>query len=182
MIFKTAQTLAEYNQILKLQEQNLPKNISVEDLKKEGFVTVHHNLKLLKIMSEDANQIIAVHENKVIAYALAMLKMHINLIAVLKPMFNKINSLSYNNQYLKESSFYVMGQICIDKNFRKKGIFKKLYAKHKEIYQNKFQYCITEVSSKNIRSLNAHLSVGFKIIKNYSDDTDNWNILLWDWH
>ena len=74
-----------------------------------------------------------------------------------------------------------MGQICVDKNYRKQGIFRGLYRFYKEELQHQFDYLITEVAAINLRSMQAHEAVGFKIIDTYQEDGIVWNIMLWDW-
>ncbi|MEX0363472.1 MAG: N-acetyltransferase, partial [Allomuricauda sp.] len=46
-------------QILELQQQNLPKNLSAEELKNEGFLTVEHSFSVLKEMNDECGHIIA---------------------------------------------------------------------------------------------------------------------------
>jgi len=58
----------------------------------------------------------------VIGYALCMLKEFKKEIEVLRPMFKQIDSILN-----KGGDYIVMGQICIDKRFRKQGVFRGLY-------------------------------------------------------
>jgi ribosomal protein S18 acetylase RimI-like enzyme len=74
-----------------------------------------------------------------------------------------------------------MGQICIDKAFRGQGIFDKLYAGHKEIYSQNYDCIVTEVATRNTRSLRAHQRVGFNTIHKHTDETDDWEVMVWDW-
>jgi GNAT superfamily N-acetyltransferase len=74
-----------------------------------------------------------------------------------------------------------MGQICVDKNYRKQGIFRGLYHFYREELQHQFDYLITEVAAINLRSMQAHEAIGFKIIDTYDEDGIVWNIILWDW-
>lgn len=181
MQLKTAQTKAELEQILQLQQANHYDNISSHTKDQEGFVTVLHDLELLMRMNEAAGQIIAIDEAKVVAYALVMLNSFSQEIPVLEPMFEVFKTVDYRGKKLTDFTFYVMGQICIDKSYRGKGVFGQLYEKHKEIYSEQFQLCITEVSKNNVRSIRAHEKVGFKTIYTYRDQTDHWLIMAWDW-
>ncbi|WP_029489723.1 hypothetical protein [Aquimarina agarivorans] len=52
---------------------------------------------------------------------------------------------------------------------------------HKQVYAEKIDYCVTEVSSSNKPSMHAHLAIGFVVIHTFTDATDTWNVLLWDW-
>ena len=60
-------------QILQLQQENLPKNISEQEAKEQGFVTLEHNLDLLAEMNTPYPHAIAKNGHKVVGYALMML-------------------------------------------------------------------------------------------------------------
>jgi ribosomal protein S18 acetylase RimI-like enzyme len=176
-----ASTDAELEQILQLQFANLPQNLDHQQIREQGFVTVKHSLPLLQRMNGAAGQVIAKHGNKVVGYALVMLKEFREMIPVLMPMFDMIGSLSLEGKPLSEERYYVMGQICVHQDYRGQGVFDGMYAKHRAAYSSMFDILITEVSSRNTRSMRAHERVGFKTIHTFQDDTDEWNIVLWDW-
>lgn len=81
-------------------------------------------------------------------------------IEVLKPMFKEMSLVLPKN-----TAFMVMGQICIDTTYRKKGVFRKLYEAMETAVRPEFNSIITEVDAKNTRSLNAHYAIGFKDLK-----------------
>jgi len=168
-----SQTKNELEQILSLQEENLFKNISCETRSKEGFVTVEHSLDILERMNEVCPHIIVKHDEKVIGYALCMHPKFSNEIEILKPMFREINMVLPD-----KTTYMAMGQICIDKGYRKMGVFRKLYETMKNSVQSEFQYIVTEVDTKNIRSLNAHYSVGFVDLKTYSSKDQKWKLII----
>ena len=68
MIFKGSENGKELKQILSLQSKNLETNITKEELKSQGFVTVKHNLELLETMSKEYPHIIAVDNDEVKGY------------------------------------------------------------------------------------------------------------------
>lgn len=180
-IIKLAQTAQELEQILDLQETNLGRNLSDESKRNNGFVTVKHDLAVLKKMNAAAPQIIAKDGERVVGYALVMPKEFSAFVPVLVPMFEMFEKLSFQGKKLTDYSYYVMGQICVADTHRGTGIFEGLYHKHREAYSRQFEICLTEVSSRNTRSMRAHEKVGFQTIHNFDDQTDNWNIMLWDW-
>jgi len=181
VIIKLAETEAELAQILLLQDANHFSMVSQAQKQSDGFVTVQHTLPLLKQMQAGAPQIVAVFNGKVVGYALSMLTTFSQKIPVLAPMFQVFSHLTYQQKALSNYHYYVMGQICIATAYRGQGFFKKLYLKHKEVFRDDFDFCLTEVSVNNPRSLKAHENVGFKIIHCYTDEQDTWNIMLWDW-
>ncbi len=166
----------ELQQILQLQKTNLPVSISKTEKEREGFVTVEHDLDILKKMHDRQPHIIAKHEDHVIGYALSMVKDFKDQIPVLQPMFLKIDE-----ELQGKSSYLVMGQICIDKAYRKQGIFRGLYTKMRDELNTKYDLLITEVAASNARSLNAHYAIGFKDLMIYEDNTTKWHLIYWNW-
>ena len=171
--YSKATTVAELEQIIALQKINLLENLSEEERKEQGFVTVKHSLALLKAMNDVCAHTIAKVEDKVVGFALSMTKDFAGEIEVLKPMFAEISKIVADENYL------VMGQICIDKNFRKQGIFAGLYQFMKlDICANTYNSIITEIDIKNERSLKAHESVGFELLKDFTAADKNWRIVI----
>lgn len=172
---------SEIEQIISLQKQNLPSVLDDDEKSKQGFVTVQHDFQLLKKMNLAEPGIIAKSNDEVVGYALVMLEIFKSEIPVLIPMFQLFEKLTFKNLPLNHYRFFVMGQICISKSFRGLGLFDKLYETMKTELNSKFDFVITEVSQHNQRSMKAHQRVGFETIHSYSDQTDDWNILLWNW-
>jgi Acetyltransferase (GNAT) family len=177
----TVETTAELQQILALQKQNLAQNLNEVEIETQGFVTMIHDIEVLQQMHNLAPSVIAKEKQDVVGYALVMLKECRELFPPLEPMFKNLDAIEYNHRPLVDYNFYIMGQVCIDKKFRRTGLFDQLYQKHKEIYGGKFDFIITEVSTRNQRSLRAHQRVGFEIINTYRDELDEWAVVLWRW-
>jgi len=166
------QSRLEMEQILSLQRENSPNVLSMKEMEQEGYVTVTHTLDLLERMNKVCPHIIAKENDKVIGYALCMHPKFGNEIDILKPMFKEINSvLPPGEKYL------VMGQVCIQKEYRKMGIFQNLYKKMLVVNKTNYNCIITEVDTLNKRSLNAHFAVGFIELKTYNSNGRKWHIL-----
>jgi len=173
--FKPTSTNEELEQILTLQAQNLPTNLSVIEKKEQGFVTVQHTIDVLKKMHNVHPHIIAKQGEQVIGYVLSMSKVFKNDIPVLIPMFNEIDQST-----IKEKPYILMGQVCIDKNYRGKGVFRGLYTEMRKAFSDTYEVIITEIDSLNSRSLNAHEGIGFKILSTYKFNNQNWVIVYMD--
>jgi predicted GNAT family N-acyltransferase len=174
--YKRAKTDEELQQILKLQQSNFSSSISEEEKAKEGFVTVRHDFDILKSMNEKCQHIIAIHDNKVIGYALSMVKEFQEKVEVLKVMFVEIEKHKES-----QHSYLVMGQVCVDKEFRKKGVFRGLYTFMRQELYKQYDFLITEIDSSNSRSIDAHYAVGFKKLHTYYANNQDWEIVVWDW-
>jgi ribosomal protein S18 acetylase RimI-like enzyme len=175
---KSVESIEELQGILELQAKNIEENLTQSEIGQEGFVTLKHDIEFLELMNSYERQIIAVFEGKVIGYALIMVQELRDTIPILVPMFQKLDSMTFKSQRISDAKYYVMGQVCIDIEFRGKGIFAKLYEKHHTDLAHKYDYCITEVAHRNPRSIRAHEKVGFKEIHSFSDETDNWSMII----
>ncbi|MEZ4809593.1 MAG: GNAT family N-acetyltransferase [Allomuricauda sp.] len=173
--YKQASTQGELEQILLLQQENLIKSLPAQEREKEGFLTVEHNLELLKEMNDECGHIIAVDNDRVVGYALCMHPKFGESIELLKPMFVEINKIVQG-----KSNYMVMGQICVAKEYRGKGVFRNLYLAMKNRLPEGFDHIITEVDGKNKRSLSAHLAIGFKELKTYVADGREWKLIVLD--
>jgi GNAT superfamily N-acetyltransferase len=177
----TVTTAEELEEILALQQRNLQQNIDAAEMQTQGFVTLIHDIDVLQKMHSLSPSIIAKENGKVIGYALVMLRECRELVPGLEPMFKNFDSLPYKGRALNEYRFYVMGQICIEKHYRRTGVFDQLYQKHKEIYSGQFDFVVTEVATRNQRSLRAHARVGFETVYVHRDELDEWAVILWNW-
>ena len=175
--YTRATTDDELYQILGLQKENLKANVSSDEIEKEGYVTLQHNFDVLKRMNDSCAHVIAKDGDKLVGFALSMIKEFREDVALLQPMFEKIDLLAPNANYI------VMGQICIDKAYRGQGIFRALYNFMRSELSMTFDLLITEVSEKNIRSLNAHKAVGFESMsyENHPEMMGECVLLAWKW-
>ena len=170
--YKRASLKGELEQILQLQQDNLPAVVSEEIKKTEGFVTVHHDFNILNRMNEVCPHIIATSNEKVVGYTLCMHPKFGDEIEVLRPMFAEIKRvLGVNANYI------AMGQVCVDKEYRRQGIFRRLYSFMLEEIKPEFDCIITEVDCKNTRSLEAHYAVGFELLSRYQSGGHDWELI-----
>lgn len=133
---------------------------------------------MLQLLNNLEPQFIAKHNNKVVGYALSMHTSLGDKIPVLQPMFEKVDQLSYNGISLNSQNYLVMGQVCIAKAYRGKGIFAKLYENMFDAMCSKYKFIVTEISLNNTRSIRAHQKVGFEELLNYKDETDDWSLVV----
>ena len=173
--YKRAVSENELYQILSLQKINAATNVSPIEKQKEGFVTVSHTYEILKQMNDACAHIIAKDGDLVVGYALVMLKEFRDEISILSAMFETATEL------LGDKKYVAMGQVCISKEYRKQGIFRGMYTFFREELQKEFDCLLTEVATDNDRSLNAHLSIGFEVLKTQESDGVSWELICWDW-
>lgn len=180
--YTTSDSKSDLESILKLQKSNLPQSLSKDEIQSQGFVTVDHTYDLLKKLNDNEKHIIAKDHGKVIGYVLAMTKYSKFNIPILFPLFNAFDTILYKNKKISEYNYMLVGQVCVDKEYRGQGIFDSCYTAYKEFYKDKYDFAITEIAYTNPRSLNAHKRIGFKEIHSYfGPDKTEWIVVLWDW-
>jgi L-amino acid N-acyltransferase YncA len=180
-IICTANTQSDLEGILLLQKENLAQNVAEEEKLDQGFVMVPHQLADLQHFSKYAPQLISKEDEKVVGYLLAMSKSLRETVPMLKPMFEQIDQISYQGKSLKDSNYLIVGQVCVGKKFRGLGLIDEMFAEYRKLFEEKYDYAITEIVTSNSRSIRAHLRVGFKIVDTFKDEFQEWNIVLWDW-
>jgi hypothetical protein len=182
IIYTTSKSIVDLAGIIELQKSNLPSNLSEEEMASGGFVTVMHSLKDLKRMNAIEQSVIAKDEGKIIAYLLAMTKKSKADIPVLIPMFENFEKIKFRGKPLSGYNYIVVGQVCVAKGYRGLGILDNCYAAYKQQFQNKYDFAITEIATKNQRSINAHKRIGFTEIHRYSaPDNKEWSIVIREW-
>ena len=182
IIFTQVSSEDHLKQILNLQKMNLRRSISADEVRNEGFVTCEHSFDLLQKMNHPHPHIIALSDDRVVGYCLVMSPIWRKELPVLHSMFEKIEQQSWKTCSIKSEDYIAMGQVCIGQEFRKKGLFRKMYAYYKEQLSPWFRYCITEVDQANTRSLNAHDSIGFQHLHSFDGgDGHQWELIIWDW-
>jgi predicted GNAT superfamily acetyltransferase len=180
--YTTVQSNRDLQGILELQQQNLAVNLSAAEILQQGFVTVHHSPEDLQRMHDVEPSIIAKENEQVIAYVLAMTSAARDHIEILRPMFEIFEDVIFKDQLLLQQNFIMIGQVCVAKAHRGKGVFEKCYDAYKEYFQHRYDFAVTEIAERNVRSMKAHSRIGFTTIHTYSSpDGEKWNIVAWDW-
>ena len=182
-IITTVQSDDDVRGILALQQKNLKKNLTSEQIKSQGFLTVEHKFSVLKAMNDAQPSVIVKDGDTVVAYCLAMFSQFRNDVPELIALFDTIDEIDFESQTLKDFKYVVMGQVCVGEGYRSMGFFDGMYQKLREELSAKFELCVTDISTNNSRSLKAHARVGFIPVKDFNDATldEVWRVVVWNW-
>jgi predicted GNAT superfamily acetyltransferase len=179
IVFEVASTEQHFEEILDLQKQNLLSAISAEQQAQQGFVFAEHTIPLLKMMAAHLPQVIAVRHGRVVGYNLAMPVSMKHELPSLMPMFTQFERSQYHGRPLTTYHFIVGGQVCVDKDFRGRGLLRRLYHETRNRLPPGYQLCVTEVAARNSVSLTAHQKMGFEVVSTYHDGQELWNVVVW---
>jgi len=177
---RAASSEDDFRGILALQAANLPVAITAQELAREGFVTLRHDLDLLRDISGRWGHVIATPRgsDEVVAYALVMQREFRERVPVLEPMFTRLDGFELRGRALDSLRWYVMGQLCVGKAHRGQGLVEALYAGHRRLMAGDFDLVITLIDLANPRSVRVHERTGWEVIDAYrSEDGREWVIV-----
>ena len=163
--------------ILALQQQNLPRNINNAEVKTQGFVTVEHDIDLLREMNNAYPHTIARDGEYLAGYALVMLPQFRHRIPVLVPLFERFEQLTWHGRPVESTQWFLMGQVCVNKAYRGQGVFAAMYRDQQQRLAKDYELILTEISARNHRSLRAHEKVGFEVLEHYKADGETWVVV-----
>lgn len=180
----TARTEADLMGILALQTQNLSRNLPSEVQQAQGFVTLQYTLSQMQQMHKLGPSVIAKDGDRVVGYAITAMPGALAFVPELESLFALLDTVPYEGQMLNMYPYYVVGQVCVDKDYRGQGIFDRLYQKHRAVYSDRFRLFITDISARNTRSLRAHERVGFRAVHSFHEPAaaEEWVVVVWDWN
>lgn len=180
--YTTVKSDEELKQILELQQRNLAVGLTPEQIVSQGFVTVAHSFQDLYTMNEIEAHVIAKDNDRVIAYLLAMTARSRFDIPILVPMFKLFEQIDYAHKKIIDYKYLVVGQVCVAEGYRGKGILDACYATYRDCFKHKYDFAITEIATRNQRSINAHKRIGFETVHEYgAPNGEQWSVVLWKW-
>ena len=166
--------------ILALQQANLRKNVSEEEALSQGFLMAEYNLEFLQALHAKSPSIIAKDGDQVVGYSIVALPEEAKQHDLLADLVRNIERCRYQNEEIQ--NYAIVGQLCVDKEYRGQDLVQRLYGAFRDHYAESFTYCVTDVAQANTRSLRAHQKRGFQVIDTLEYGGIVWDIVLWDWN
>lgn len=180
MKITVASTDEHLEQILALQRRYHLNAVSAEVQSAEGFVFAQHTLPLLRRMSAQSPQVIAVADDRVVGYCLSLHPSLKHEVKGLVPMFEQFGKILYRGKPVSRYRIIAGGQVCVDRSHRGKGLLARLYEQLRGSSGGAYDLCVTEIASRNQVSLRAHARMGFEGVSTYTDSAEEWVIVAWD--
>jgi len=169
-------------QILELQRLNLRDNLSPAEATEQGFLMIRHEPSNLGEICGAHGHVVALEGSRVVGYALVMLKEFADSIPLLVSMFEQLDRIPYGSAVVGDLNYFVLGQVCVAKEVRGTGVFGGLYDELRARMSGAFPLVVTEVATRNARSLRAHAKVGFRSLHRYvAPEGEEWDVIAWDW-
>lgn len=178
---KLASQESELHGIQRLQSKNLRKYLSDAEAADQGFLIAEYSVDYLRQMNRHRPSVIAVDGDRVVGYVLTATQSIREGHPLLADLFRQIDQLRYNHEPLRDADYVVVGQVCVDKDYRGLGLVPQMYRRFRESLQDSYRYAVTDIARTHPRSLLAHSKVGFQVIHSINFDGLEWDVVLWDW-
>jgi L-amino acid N-acyltransferase YncA len=117
----------------------------------------------------------------VVGYALATDRSLLAQHPLLKDLGAQINKIPFGGKFVGDFDYLVVGQLCVAKEVRGRGLAQDLYAQFKATYENRYPFAVTDIDQVNHSSLRTHLKVGFITLSTLNYGESNWDVVVWDW-
>ena len=173
----------DLRQILALQAANLREHLNEAERREQGFLTLRHDFELLRAMNRPWPHMVASPRgsSEVAAYALVMQREFRDRVPLLEPLFVELERVRYRGRPINDYRSYIMGQVCVGVGHRGRGLVERLYEAQRTQMAPHFDLMITDIDSRNARSLRAHEKAGLEAIHEYTLDTgETWIVVVMD--
>jgi predicted GNAT superfamily acetyltransferase len=145
----------DYDAILTLQSSNYIGNLP-EDHRKQGFLSAEFTAGQVAAIAEELGTTVAVVGHRVVGFLSALRREFNTGSPVIAKMLDSYDLVKFEGKLLGSYSSYIYGPVCVDRDYRGKGLLRGLYEAQKKDLAGQFDVGVAFVSRDNPHSLRAH--------------------------
>lgn len=154
MIYYGQATKEDFPDILELQSENLISNLTPEE-RMNGFLTVEFTTQMLDEVIKEIPIVKAYTDNKLVGYRMAQ-TIEFNLrFPLLRFIIDRFPNIEFTGQKLSEYKTFISGPVCIDRDYRGKGVHEGMFSQMILLVKDQFDIGVTFIAKDNPRSLKA---------------------------
>ena len=167
--------------VLSLQEKYLYSNLNEKE-RENGFVTTPFTINQIEEIITQNGLFVAENEDKlIIAYAFAASWKYFEQWEMFKFMISRFSELSFNGNKITTENSFQYGPVCIDKDYRGKGVLNLIFEEMRIEFLKKYSISITFINKINAISEKAHIKkLGWEIIEEFEYNNNNYIELAFD--
>lgn len=170
----------ELEQIVVLQNKNLVSALESSE-KSDGFLSEAFSMEQFREMDDDLCVLVGKDENTVCAYVCVSSVEYNKNIPIVRAMLDCFPQIIFKGKPLTAYCTAIPGPVCIDKEYRGRGILLQLYKElpafllkeHPELDL----YAVL-ISKQNQRSINAHKKLGMEVVGEFAYKKGIFSILV----
>lgn len=175
------ESMVDLEGIHELQRQNLRHHLPAEEALREGFTTAVYSVDFLREMHGAHPSVVARSGGRVVGYALVTLPGLRQGHPLLADLFGRLDAVRFRGRLLRDAGYVVVGQLCVGKGYRGRGLVQAMYGLFREGLSGRFEYCACDVDRENPRSLRVHARTGFEVVDTLEYGGALWDMMVWDW-
>ncbi len=167
MIYRQG-TTTDIDQVLLLQDKYLLVNMP-ETNRSEGFVTTPFSPEQLKKIIDFEGFFVAEDEKKIVAYVVVCSWDFFTQFPIFAYMASRFDTIHFNDFEIDTVNTFEYGPICIDSEYRNKGVFQNLFEAMRKSMTDRYKVGVTFINKLNKRSFSAHTNkLNLKVIDEFS--------------
>ena len=147
----------DYSAIVRLNAANFIANLS-EDERRDGFLSAVFTLEQTAAMAEDLGTTVALVGGELAGFLCAFRNEFDHGSPVVAKMIESYDRLSFGGKLLNSYNSYAYGPVCIDRNYRRRGLLRGLYQEQKRELAGQFEVGVALIARANQHSLDAHIA------------------------
>ncbi len=160
-------TPINFEGIFRLQNKNLITALQGGDLS-QGFLTIPISKDQLHRICSEHGIFVALQGSEVIGYVMAQSVELAIVSPLIAHMFGRLKNVVFEGSQLSSCTLFNYGPVCIEKQYRGKGILDNLFNLMLQTLQGQFEVGIGFVSEQNPRSYYAHKKkLGLQLIDEF---------------
>jgi predicted GNAT superfamily acetyltransferase len=147
----------DYPAIVQLNAANFIANLSEEE-RNDGFLSALFTLEQTAAMAEDLGTTVAVVDGVLAGFLCAFRNDFDHGSPVVAKMIESYDRFRFEGKLLSSYDSYAYGPVCIDREYRRKGLLRGLYEAQKKELAGKFEVGVALIARNNPHSLQAHVA------------------------
>ncbi|MEQ9404762.1 MAG: GNAT family acetyltransferase [Cyclobacteriaceae bacterium] len=152
--------------MVNLQKKNLFSELNEEE-RKRGFVTTPFTLEQIEEAIRNNGLFVSEDNNKIVAYAFAGSWNYFEQWPIFPYMTSRFPDLNFKDFDISVQNTFQYGPVCIDINYRGKGLLNSIFEEMRIEWVKKFPLSITFINAVNEISARAHKKIGWEIIDRF---------------
>lgn len=171
----------DINGVLALQERNLYSNLSEKE-RENGFVTTPFTTSQIEEVIKENGLFVAENEsNVIVAYVFAGSWSYFEQWEIFNFMVSRFPSWSFNGNAITTTNSFQYGPVCIDKDYRGKGLFNLIFEEMRVEFLKRYPISITFINKVNAISEAAHTKkLGWEVLDEFEFNNNTYIALAFD--
>jgi L-amino acid N-acyltransferase YncA len=170
----------DFTKIVDLQNRNLL-SVLGETEQADGYLSAAFSEQQFREMNNDLCVVVCADREKIAGYACATSIEYNKGVPLVANMLKQFQHVSYKGKPLNAYRSFIYGPVCIDKEYRGKGILNNLFDKMKWLILHEhpeLELLTVLIAKENIRSIKAHEKLDMETVGEFQFNNRTFLILV----